>query len=50
MEARSLEKEKLLAIRIAKESTQLVDKQLTVLTRKTGGPSNQSAIFAYILS
>ena len=40
MEAKSLEKENLLVIRIAKESTYFVDKELTVFTMKTGGPSN----------
>jgi len=40
MEAKSLEKATLFIIRIATESTQFVDKQLTVLTTKTGGPSN----------
>ena len=42
--SKSLEKEKLLVIRIVKESTWFVDKQLTVLTTKTGGPSNYPAI------
>jgi len=42
MEAKSFEKEKLLVIRIAKESTYFVNKQLSVglLTTKTAGPSN----------
>jgi len=40
MKAKSLEKEKLLVIRIAKESIQFVDKKLTVLTTKTRVPSN----------
>jgi len=38
MAAKSVEKEKLLVIRIAKESTYFVDKQLTVINTKTGGP------------
>jgi len=40
MEAKNLEKENLLVIRIAKESAYFVVKQLTVFTAKTGSPSN----------
>ena len=40
MKAKSLEKEKLLVIRIAKESIQFVGKKWTVLTTKTKVPSN----------
>jgi len=40
MKAKSLEKEKLLVIRIAKKCTSFVDKQLTALTTKTRGTSN----------
>ena len=38
--SKSLEKERLLEIRIVKESTKFEDKQLTVPTTKTGDPSN----------
>jgi len=40
MEAKALKRKNLLVIRIANESTQYLYKQMTVLTTKTGGPSN----------